>query len=140
VTSLGSAAHADVHRTLAAAGVGWQVVECHAAVQGPGAERSLAAALRAVSAAGVDVVCLVRGGGARTDLAAFDAEELARTIAGLEVPVLTGVGHEVDTSVADAVAWRRHPTPTACAAWLADRVARWCERRDELLGRCVAAA
>lgn len=140
VTSAGSAAHADVLQTLAAAGIGWQVVECHATVQGPDAVPSLVAGLRAVAAAGVDVVCLVRGGGARTDLAAFDDEALARAVAGLGVPVLTGVGHETDTSVADEVAWQRHVTPTACAAWLVDRAQRWCARRDDALRRCVAAA
>lgn len=140
VTSLGSAAHADVMRTLDTAGIGWQVVECHAAVQGPGAEAALAAALSTVAAAGVDVVCLVRGGGARSDLAAFDGEAVARAIAGLDVPVVTGVGHEIDTSVADEVAWQRHATPTACAAWLVDRARRWRERRDAAFARCLAAA
>lgn len=140
VTSLGSAAHADVERVLAAAGVGWRVVACDAPVQGPGADRALAAAVTTVAAAGVDVVCLVRGGGARTDLAAFDGEPLARAIATAPVPVLTGIGHEVDRSIADEVAWAHHPTPTACAAWLADLARRWCERRDALLDRCVHAA
>ena len=140
VTSVGSAAHGDVLRTLDASSLGWQVVECHASVQGPDAVTSIVAGLRAVAASGVDVVCLVRGGGARTDLAAFDAELVARTIAGLPVPVLTGIGHEIDTSVADEVAWERHVTPTACAAWLVDRAQRWCERREELLARCLTAA
>ena len=140
VTSLGSAAHGDVVDTLASAGIGWRVVECHASVQGPDAVPSLTAALRAVADAGVDVVCLVRGGGARTDLAAFDAEPVARTIAGLRVPVLTGIGHEVDASVADEVAWQRHVTPTACASWLVDRTQRWCERRDAVFARCLSAA
>lgn len=140
VTSLGSAAHGDLIRTLGAAGIGWEVIECHASVQGPDAEASVVAALGAVAAAGVDVVCLVRGGGARTDLAAFDSEGVARAIAGLPVAVLTGIGHEVDTSVADEVAWQRHATPTACAAWLVDRAQRWCERRDAAFDRCVHAA
>lgn len=140
VTSLGSAAHADVVRTLGEAGIGWQVRECDASVQGPEAVPSIVAALRTVADSGVDVVCLVRGGGARTDLAAFDAEHLARAIAALPVPVLTGVGHETDRTVADEVAWARHVTPTACAAWLADRAGRWCERRDESLRRVLTAA
>jgi exodeoxyribonuclease VII large subunit len=140
VTSLGSAAHADVHRTLGESGLGFRVVECDSRVQGVGAEAALAAGLRAVARVGVDVICLVRGGGARTDLAAFDGEELARAIADLEVPVLTGIGHETDTSVADEVAWQRHVTPTACAAHLVDRVRSFCGRRDELLARCLRAA
>lgn len=140
VTSLGSAAHADVERTLLASGYGFRVVECDARVQGLDAERSIAAALTRVAAAGVDVLCLVRGGGARTDLAAFDAELVARTVAGLPVPVLTGIGHETDTSVADEVSWRRMATPTACAAELVGVVRAFCTRRDEALGRCLRAA
>jgi exodeoxyribonuclease VII large subunit len=89
-------------------------------VQGIGAERTVAAALRTVAAQGVDLVALVRGGGARTDLATFDHELIARTIAGLDVPVFTGIGHEIDTSVADLVAFASHKTPTACAAAIAD--------------------
>jgi exodeoxyribonuclease VII large subunit len=143
VTSLGSAAHADVRRTLEAAGIGWHIVECDARVQGVDAPASIAASLRAVAAAGVDVVCLVRGGGARTELAAFDRESVARAVAGLTVPVITGIGHEVDTSVADEVAWGRHPTPTACAGWVVERVRTYCGRRDavwEGIVRCGRAA
>jgi exodeoxyribonuclease VII large subunit len=140
VTSLGSAAHGDLLRVLEGAGIGWRVVECHASVQGPDSVPSLVAGLGAMVDAGVDVVCLVRGGGARTDLAGYDAEPLARAIAALPVPVLTGIGHEVDTSIADEVAWQRHPTPTACAAWLVDRAQRWCRRRDDVLAGCLSAA
>jgi exodeoxyribonuclease VII large subunit len=140
VTSLGSAAHADVVRTLESGGFGFRIVECDTRVQGPNAQPSIIAALRAVRRAGVDVICLVRGGGARTDLAAFDGEELARTVAGLDVPVLTGIGHETDTSVADEVAWQRHVTPTACAAFLIEHVRRFCSRRDDVLKRCLRAA
>jgi exodeoxyribonuclease VII large subunit len=139
VTSVGSAAHADVLRTLSASGFAWHVLECDARVQGTGAETSLADGVRGVVGAGAEVVLLVRGGGARTDLAAFDGELLARTIASAAVPVLTGVGHEVDTSVADAVAWARHVTPTACAEWLVTRVRAWCERRDAAWRRCTRA-
>jgi exodeoxyribonuclease VII large subunit len=140
VTSLGSAAHADVRQTLEASGLGFQLVECDSRVQGPEAEPALIAALLAVRAADVDVICLVRGGGARTDLAVFDGEALARAVATLDRPVLTGIGHEVDTSVVDEVAWQRHLTPTACGAFLVDRVRAYCARRDEVLGRCLRAA
>jgi exodeoxyribonuclease VII large subunit len=93
----------------------------HTRVQGPGADREIAAALRCLERRGVAVIALVRGGGARTDLAPFDSEHLARAIAGLRVPVVTGIGHEIDTSVADALAARAYKTPTACAAALAER-------------------
>jgi exodeoxyribonuclease VII large subunit len=120
VTAAGSAAEADVLQTLADSGLAWEVVLVDARVQGAGSERSVSAALVAAAGAGVDVVALVRGGGARTDLATFDHELVARTIAGLDVPVLTGIGHEIDTSVADAVAHGAHKTPTACAGALVE--------------------
>jgi exodeoxyribonuclease VII large subunit len=120
VTAAGSAAEADFLQTLADSPLTWEVVVVDARVQGAGSERSVAAALLAATGAGVDLVALVRGGGARTDLATFDQEVVARTIATLGVPVLTGIGHEIDTSVADAVAHSAHKTPTACAAAIVD--------------------
>ena len=72
-------------------------------------------ALHAAERADPDVVLLVRGGGARTDLATFDSERVARAVANLAVPVFTGIGHEIDTSVADEVAHTAYKTPTACA-------------------------
>jgi exodeoxyribonuclease VII large subunit len=132
VTSAGSAAAADFLRTLEASGWAFRVSFVDVRVQGADAERSLVAALRTLGArsgtAAVDVVCVVRGGGARTDLAAFDGAELARTIAAMPVPVLTGVGHETDTTVADHVAHRAHKTPTACAASVVEHVDRFVDR------------
>ena len=116
VTSDGSAACSDVLHELAVSGIGFTVRLHDARVQGPGAEASLLAALTRAGRDGPDVVLLVRGGGSRTDLATFDGERIARLIAALPVPVLTGIGHEIDTSVADAVAHLACKTPTACAA------------------------
>ena len=93
-----------------------------ARVQGFDAPRSLASAIRMVATHPIDVLAVVRGGGARTDLAAFDDEAVARAIAGCPVPVLTGVGHEVDTSIADEVAHTAAKTPTACAQLLVARL------------------
>ena len=123
VTAAGSAAEADFLRTLGESGFGWQVVHVDARVQGVGSEHDVAVALRTLARRGVDVIALVRGGGARTDLATFDTEVVARAIAGMAVPVLTGIGHETDRSVADEVAHRAHRTPTACAAALVESVA-----------------
>lgn len=138
VTAAGSAAEADVLQTLADSGLAWEVVLVDARVQGAGSELSVAAALVTAAGAGVDVVALVRGGGARTDLATFDHELVARTIAGLDVPVLTGIGHEIDTSVADTVAHGAHKTPTACAAALVG-LAVVAHGRAELAWRDIAA-
>ncbi len=90
---------------------------------GPGSRRAAAGSRRAIQALsrhadrrGLDVIVVIRGGGARNELATFDAEPIARAIAAAPVPVLTGLGHEIDRSVADEVAHTSLKTPTACAA------------------------
>jgi exodeoxyribonuclease VII large subunit len=132
VTSVASAAEADFLHELTGSGLAWDVLAVDVRVQGADAERAVAAALVHLDGAGVDVIALVRGGGARTDLAAFDGELIARTIAGLRVPVFTGIGHEIDTSVADLVAHTACKTPTACAALLVGHARRFHDRVDRL--------
>jgi exodeoxyribonuclease VII large subunit len=85
-------------------------------VQGPGTEEEIASALELVSSRGVDVILLVRGGGSLEDLFAFNTERLARAIRACPVPVVSGVGHEVDVTISDLVADARAPTPSAAAA------------------------
>lgn len=142
ITSVGSAAEADFLRTLEGSGRAFVVSRADARVQGVEAERSLLAALIALEAADppLDVICIVRGGGAKTDLAAFDLEAVARAIASCRVPVLTGIGHEIDVSVADLVAHRSFKTPTACAGALVEAVERFCVRLDDIANRCQRAA
>jgi exodeoxyribonuclease VII large subunit len=128
VTSVGSAAHADALHELESSGVGFRVSTFDARTQGADAPASVMAALRTAAAHRVDVILLVRGGGAATDLVAFDHELVARTIAGAPVAVFTGIGHETDRTVADDVAHTAHKTPTAAAGALV-RVVRDAERR-----------
>ena len=132
VTSVGSAAHADITTVFGRSGMAFTVVEVDTAVQGVGAESSVAAAVRAAVDARVDVVIVARGGGARTDLATFDHEAVARAIAEADVPVVTGIGHDIDRSVADEVAHTATTTPTAAAQLIVARVAEWLT----LLGKC----
>lgn len=118
VTSRGSAAAHDFLATLRESGFGFAVTLFHATVQGETAERELAAALTtafrlAVRDGCFDCLVLVRGGGARTDLAVFDNLRLAELVAKAPLPVLTGLGHEIDQSVVDAVAHTSAKTPTA---------------------------
>jgi exodeoxyribonuclease VII large subunit len=122
VTSVGSAAHADFVKELETSGFGFCVTVADARVQGAQAEGSLIAALEAVAAQGVDVLAIVRGGGSASDLAAFDREMVARAVATLPVPVLTGIGHETDETVVDRVAALAFKTPTACATAIVVRV------------------
>ncbi len=85
-------------------------------VQGEGVAAMIVNALRrAQDLPGVDVILLVRGGGSLEDLWAFNDEQLARAIRDSRVPVVTGVGHETDQTVADLAADRRAPTPSAAA-------------------------
>jgi exodeoxyribonuclease VII large subunit len=132
VTSAGSAAYHDFTHELERSGFAWQVHLVDARMQGAGADAAIAGALRTLESRGVDVVALVRGGGSRIDLATFDTERVARSIALLGVPVLTGIGHEVDRSVADDVAHTAYKTPTACAVALCAHVQRYCERTEQV--------
>jgi exodeoxyribonuclease VII large subunit len=72
----------------------------------------------------------VRGGGSRTDLGSFDTEIVAREIAGMPLPVLTGIGHETDRTLADEVAHTSCKTPTACGQVVVERVAEFVDRLD----------
>jgi exodeoxyribonuclease VII large subunit len=140
VTSHGSAAFHDFVATLRESGFAFQVLLVHAAVQGREAEREVAAALRALAALGVDCAALVRGGGARSDLAAFDSRRIAEAVALLPVPVLTGLGHEIDRSVTDLVAHTTLKTPTMVAEFLVRRVEtadRQLAQTADALGRCA---
>ncbi|MFM7068411.1 MAG: exodeoxyribonuclease VII large subunit [Actinomycetes bacterium] len=121
ITSVGSAAHADVLHELERWGIGFEVLQIDARTQGAEAVDSLVAGLRTAERLQPDVVMLVRGGGARTDLIAFDNERVARAIVAMTVPVFTGVGHEIDRTVVDDVAHTACKTPTACASAVGER-------------------
>ena len=88
------------------------------AVQGAHAAEEIVRALRQVNAEAspAEAVILLRGGGSRDDLAAFDDEQLVRAIAASRVPIATAIGHEVDTTLADEAADRRFATPSHAAA------------------------
>jgi exodeoxyribonuclease VII large subunit len=132
ITSRGSAAHADVLSELAASGLAFEVIDVDARTQGADCAASVSRALRALAVhpGGVDVVLVVRGGGARTDLAGFDSEQVARAIAAMDVPVLTGIGHEIDRSIADEVAHSAHKTPTAAAAAVVTQIRAFLHRLE----------
>ena len=116
VTSLGAAALHDVATALQRRVPHIPVVLSPALVQGAEAPASLLQALQALSAKPeIDVILLVRGGGSLEDLWAFNDEQLARAIVSCRVPIISGVGHETDFTIADFCADLRAPTPTAAA-------------------------
>lgn len=135
VTSAGSAAESDFRKVLSTSGIGWEILAVDTPVQGFGSEQRIAAALELAEGRGVDVIALVRGGGARTELAPFDSAAVAHAVASRSVPVLTGIGHEIDRSVADVVAHTAHNTPTACAAALVEHAGRFDRSVLDVWGR-----
>ncbi len=138
VTSLNAAALHDVATALQRRVPHIPVVLAPTAVQGADAAPALIQALQDLtqSTQRVDVILLVRGGGAMEDLWAFNDESLARAIVACPVPVISGVGHETDFTIADFCADLRAPTPTAaaelCATSQADLQAQWDDGCDAL--------
>jgi exodeoxyribonuclease VII large subunit len=123
VTSKGSAAHADFMKTLEESGIGFTVTLCDVRVQGDGAAEQVAAAIILLDGQpNVELVAVIRGGGSRTDLATFDNEAVARAISACSKPVFTGIGHDIDKSIADEVAYSWNKTPTACAVAIVEKV------------------
>ncbi len=116
VTSPQAAALRDVLTTLRSRLPGVPVVLYPTAVQGAGSAEQIAIAVRTANQrAECDVLIVCRGGGSIEDLWAFNEEVVARAIAASDIPIVSGVGHETDFTIADFVADERAPTPTAAA-------------------------
>ena len=131
VTSLAAAALRDVVTTLLRRSPHVRVVIYPSPVQGAEAPAALAAALQlAAQRREVDTLLLVRGGGSLEDLWAFNDERVVRAIAACPMPVVSGVGHETDVTLADLVADLRAPTPTAAAELAAPVQAEALEQLD----------
>ena len=139
VTAAGSAAQADFMHELEGSGFAFSVTLASCTVQGAGAPATIAGAIAACQRSSIDVIAVVRGGGARTDLVAFDDEQVARAIAESGIPVFTGIGHEIDRAVADEVAHTALKTPTACAAHIV-ALAADADRRAADLWRAISDA
>jgi exodeoxyribonuclease VII large subunit len=116
ISSSQAAGWADAQQHLTESGIGFAITFCDVRVQGDAAVPQIVAALNSLSRRDdIDLVMLMRGGGSKGDLAAFDDEQIAMAISKCSHPVFTGIGHEIDTSIADIVAHTAHKTPTACA-------------------------
>jgi exodeoxyribonuclease VII large subunit len=99
-------------------------------MQGESAIGNIVKALERLTVEDLDVIAMVRGGGAKLDLAAFDSEMVGRAVASMRVPVITGIGHDTDRTVADETAAVPLKTPTAAAEWIVSRVADFAGRVD----------
>ena len=152
ITSLGAAALHDVVTALRRRVPHIPVVLIPGQVQGAAAPQSMVTALRQMYALAegeapadggttpvVDVILLVRGGGSMEDLWAFNDEQLARTIVQSPVPLVSGVGHETDFTIADFCADLRAPTPTAAAELVAQPREVWLGALDLLADRLESA-
>lgn len=133
ITSATGAAIQDVRAALARRFPLLQVVLWPVPVQGAAAAPAIVQALRDLPRrVAIDAVLLVRGGGSLEDLWAFNEEVVARAIRACTVPVVTGIGHEIDTTIADFAADLRAPTPTAAAELLTPDGRAFIDRLDRL--------
>ena len=131
VTAPTGAAIRDIINLATRRNPGIRIILYPAKVQGEGAAESVAAGLAALDALGVDVIIVGRGGGSIEDLWAFNEETVARAIFSCHTPVISAVGHETDTTIADFVADLRAPTPSAAAELAVADVTAWLQALDE---------
>lgn len=124
ITSYDSAAYNDFLSELRFSGFGFQVFYRNTLMQGKGAEADICTAFKELYSlsAGFDVIILTRGGGSIADLSCFDSQKIAETIACSPLPVLSGIGHEIDLTAADLAAYTYQKTPTAVAQFLIVKV------------------
>lgn len=119
ISSTQAAGYADFIKILNARWGGIHVQVAHTQVQGMDAPEQIVRALKYFNERGdVQVIAIIRGGGSADDLSCFNDEELVRAIAASKIPVITGIGHEVDESLADLVADKRASTPSNAAEML----------------------
>lgn len=122
ITGEKTAAYQDFCTQLEKSPFAFKITEAFARMQGNDTENTILEALGKLrTEPDIDVVCIIRGGGSKTDLNYFDSEVLCRAIALYPTPVLTGIGHEINQSLVDIVAWFACITPTACAKYLIER-------------------
>ena len=141
VTSPTGAAVRDVIKVLGRRFPSLPVVVYPTRVQGEGAGEEIAAAIRtAVRRAECDVLLVVRGGGSLEDLWAFNEEEVARAVHACPIPIVTGIGHESDVTIADFAADERAPTPSAAAERTSPNRSELVERLAAVTGRARRAA
>jgi exodeoxyribonuclease VII large subunit len=142
ISSAGAAGYRDFMQEIARYPWRVEIALFEAVMQGHATEESVVAALEAIAerADDFDAVVLIRGGGSQTDMAAFNSYRLCSHIAQFPLPILTGIGHDKDQSVADMVAAVSLKTPTAVAGWLGEQLGGLDRLLGELLEKIHAGA
>lgn len=143
ISAAGAAGYGDFCRQLEdnEYGFKFEVTLFPAVMQGEQVESSVVAALNTIypSISDFDVVVIIRGGGATSDLSGFDTLALAENVAQFPIPIITGIGHDRDESILDMVANTQVKTPTAAAALLIDNLRQVLERINEAQQRITMA-
>lgn len=133
VTGASTAALQDALKTIHTR---WPMLEVHlfpASVQGEQAPPTIIRALKQADQAGLDAVLLIRGGGSFEDLFCFNDPEIVRTLYEMQTYTVTGIGHQIDTSLADLAADHHSLTPTAAAQWITpdqNEIRSWLQSAD----------
>jgi len=123
ITAEDSAAYNDFLSELRQSGYAFQVLFSPALMQGKGAPAAVCKALRGLMPRkDLDVIVITRGGGSIADLSCFDSEVIASAVAGSPLPVLSGIGHEINITVTDLAAHTYQKTPTAIARFLVEQI------------------
>lgn len=117
-----SAGLEDFVHQLSSSQIGFRVRHVACPMNGPVSKGAIAKAVRVLSRERVDALAICRGGGAKSDLGVFDEYDVAREICSSPIPIVTGIGHRADTSLADLVAHHSCITPTAAANYLIEKV------------------
>lgn len=122
ISSRDSAAYKDFTKTIFGSSFSFKVIFAEASMQGEKTEADVINAIGLLEKFGVDVICIIRGGGSQDDLAWFDNEKIARRIIICSIPIWVGIGHEIDVGVLDVIAHTAHKTPTAAAEALVNHL------------------
>ena len=135
VTAFDSAAYNDFLGELSGSGFSFKVFYVSSLMQGKGCESSVCAAIQTLNRRkDLDVIVVTRGGGSIAELSCFDSKAIALAVAGSRYPVLSGIGHEINTTITDLAAHTFVKTPTAAAQYLIAQAAAFDRLVDELMG------
>ncbi len=137
ITAGDSAAYNDFISELEKSSLGFKVFLRNTLMQGKNCEADVCRALDVLKSHTLDAIIITRGGGSLADLSCFDSKKIAYKIADMHLPVLSGIGHEINTSITDLTAHTFAKTPTAIAQFLVNRVMEYLLEIEALKGSLI---